>query len=555
MKILKHIILFAVAIAAGLTLGAMFRRNAQPVTTANPTQAASVHASTNTAPIKPKKFSRYVKMDDSPLASALERDLSMSEGVTRWLHWLEAIEKAQLSDFPRLAQLAEGNSIARDLLAARWIDLNPRHMFDTIAAHYGSGEVWSSLGNTLFKEWPKRDMKAVIAALSEKNGNHAGGRMKDWRWQVAGSLIYSDPEVGIKLFHEWNIENYGPNVTGIAAWAAKDPRHAAEVALAHPAGYASRLIMEEIGKTWAQVNPAEALSFAASRRDEYSSILASSTLKTWAEKDLDNAAEWLVSADSSTRNRLSPPFVEAWGKHDPEAALTWCEENLSGTTLATSVGSLVKGAAQNDVRAAADLVNTLKPSAARAEGAVAVANKWMPDYGTRKPVAPEMMSWLAQLDTQSLRRVLDDLQWRWSESDPKGLADFIRTLDPEQVPSHTYSHISRNFARNNPEQALEWASQLKGNEGVSAGQEAFSTWFQAQPELSMQWLQALPRNDSRRDAFFEATVRNMAYNHMGLERLALLPEEQRQTARQIIEKMPLGPELREKVMAAFGAAP
>jgi hypothetical protein len=312
--------------------------------------------------------------------------------------------------------------------------------------------------------------------------------------------------------------------------------------------------MEEIGKQWAQVNPTEALNFAASRRDEYSSILASSTLKSWAEKDLDGAARWLVTTDSSTRNRLSPPFVEAWGKNDPEAALTWCEDNLTGSTLAESVGGLVKGAAQNDIRAAADLVNSLKPSAARSEGALAVAQKWMPEYGTRKPVAPEMLSWLAQLDTQSVRRVLDDIQWRWSENDSKGLADFIGTLNPDQIPSHVYSHISRNFARNNPEQALDWASQLQGNAAISAGQEAFSTWFQAQPETSMQWLQSLPRGDSRRDAFFEATVRNMAYNHQGMERLALLPEEQRQTARQIIEKMPLGPEHREKVMAAFGSA-
>jgi hypothetical protein len=343
---------------------------------------------------------------------------------------------------------------------------------------------------------------------------------------------------------------------GVGPWAAKDPRHAAEVALAHPAGYASRLIMEEIGKTWAEVNPTEALDFAASRRDEYGSILASSTLKRWAEKDLDSAAQWLVSTDPATRNRLSAPFVEAWGKHDPESALTWCEENLTGTTLAESVGGLVKGAAQNDVREAADLVNSLKPSAARSEGALAVAIKWMPDYGTRKPVEPEMKEWLAQLDTQSIRRILDDVQWRWSENDPKDFADFLQQLRPEQITERTYSNLSRNFARNNPEQALDWASKLPETAAVSAGQEAFSTWFQSQPELSLQWLQALSSSDPRRDAFFEATVRNMAYNHQGIERLSLLPKDQREAARRIIEKMPhLGVEHREKALAVFGSNP
>src|SRR3989442_1026615 len=39
--------------------------------------------------------------DDSPLATRLERDLSMSSGVTRWLYWLEALEQAGPADFPR----------------------------------------------------------------------------------------------------------------------------------------------------------------------------------------------------------------------------------------------------------------------------------------------------------------------------------------------------------------------------------------------------------------------------------------------------------------------
>lgn len=555
MKIMKHVLLYGIAIVLGLSVGVVLRRNSTPISKLDVDPRASTEAfikSNATARIAEakKRYGRVVKTDDSPLATALERDLSMSEGVTRWLYWLEAVEKAQLSDFPRLAQLVEDNSIARDLLAARWIDLNPRHMFDTIAAYYGTSEVWSSLGNTLFKEWPKRDKQAVIDALSESNANHAGGRMKNWRWQVAGALIESDPEIGIKLFHQWNIENYGPRMKGVGPWAAENPRHAAEVGLAHPSGYASQLIMEEIGKQWAQVNPTEALEFAATRRDQYGSLLAASALKSWAEKDLYKAAEWLVSTDSSTRNRLSRPFVEAWGKREPEAALAWCEDNLTGTTLAQAVGGLVKGAAENDVQEAAALVESLKPSAARTEGAIAVAQKWMPGYGSREPVKSELKTWLAQLDTQSLRRVLENLQWRWSESDPKGFGDFIKELRPEQVPPHSYGHISRSFARSDPEQALEWASTLQGSAALSAGQEAFSTWFESQPDPSIRWLQSLPATDPRRQSFFEAMVRNIAHNHLAAERLQLLPVDQRQAAREIIKKIPLAEERRNNLLTA-----
>ena len=39
----------------------------------------------------------------------------MSSGVTRWLYWLEAMEKASASDFPRLFRLAEGNAATSGL--------------------------------------------------------------------------------------------------------------------------------------------------------------------------------------------------------------------------------------------------------------------------------------------------------------------------------------------------------------------------------------------------------------------------------------------------------
>lgn len=559
MKIARNIVLFAIAIALGLSLGFAWRKNNQAISndTHVDATATKLSSSSNRAPSSARgqssenpKISRF---DNSPLATALERDLSMSDGVTRWLYWLEAIEKAQLTDFPRLAQLAHSNPIALQLLAARWIDLNPRHLYDTLVAQNTPTErqPWASLGNTLFNEWIKRDAPAAIKALSE-TASAGGIRMRDWRWQVAGKLIETDPEVGVKLFHQWNIENFGPRTKGIATWAAKDPRHAAEVALEHPSGHATQLIMEEIGKQWAKIDPTEAMEFSTTRRDQFSPILAATALKTWAEQDLNGAAQWLVSTDATTRNRLSPPFVEAWGNKDPEAALDWCEANLTGSTLASSIGGLVRGAAQNDVRAAAELVNSLAPSAARAEGAVAVALKWMPEYGSRNAINPEFKSWLAQLDPTSLQRVLEDqVQWRWCENNPRDFADFLAGLDPKAVPDRTYAHVGRTLASREPEWTIEWANSLPTSAGLNAGTEAFSTWYESQPANATRWLDALPPADPRRDRYFETMVRNIAFNAHAAERLSALPEHHRRAARDIVEKLPLGPDHRAQVLAAF----
>ena len=72
-----------------------------------------------------------------------ERDLAKASGVTRWLLWLQAIEKAQPADFPRLAQLARDNPAALQFVAARWAEIAPRHLFNALVAATKGGRALS----------------------------------------------------------------------------------------------------------------------------------------------------------------------------------------------------------------------------------------------------------------------------------------------------------------------------------------------------------------------------------------------------------------------------
>src|SRR4029077_4363905 len=101
--------------------------------------------------------------DDSPLATQLERDLSLSKGVTRWLYWMDALGKALPSDFPRLAKLTKGKRELERMVARRWAEKAPRHLFDTLvaAAKFSRGLPVGTLASALFEEWPKRDPEAA----------------------------------------------------------------------------------------------------------------------------------------------------------------------------------------------------------------------------------------------------------------------------------------------------------------------------------------------------------------------------------------------------------
>lgn len=475
----------------------------------------------------------------------------MSSGVRRWLLWVEALEKAGPADFPRLARLARGNPMATRFLALRWLDLAPRHFFDTLLAEVRNGNsAWTrELCDILFDQWPRRDPQACIDALDQAGDF---GLRDLWRHRVADAIFNTDVERGLGLMSQWHIENYGPSMRAISKWMAPDPVHAAQFTLDNASGYAAQLTMDTIGKEWAKTDPAAALAFASAHPGPLGSILGASALKQWATADFSQAADWLGNTDSRTLNRLSPAFVEAWAKTDAGAALAWCDENLTGSSLAQSVRSVIAGSADKDLSAAAALVSQMAASPARNEAAVAVARKWMPDLFSDKSVPPEAITWLGSLDADCCRRVLDEIQWQWATSDAKTMAPFLAQSASDRVPSSTDAILARQMARQNPQQALDWASQLPADRGLSAGAAAFAEWRNSQPDAATQWLNGLATDDPRRQPFFKSAVEMMAWGTQASAQLAAMSDSDRAAARSIIQGLTLPDDKRARLLEVLG---
>lgn len=435
----------------------------------------------------------------------------MSAGVTRWLHWMTALEKAQLADFPQMARMAKGNSILLRMISARWIELNPRHLFDTLVATAhetvatagGHAIPRYELGQQLIQDWSQRDPAAVIAALS---GPDFPATLRDLRYTVLNAVMLKDPELGLKTMAEWRVENYGTGTEGIAKWAAANPRHAAEFALAHPAGYTTQTAMEVIGKEWAKSDPQAALTFAAGLKDKYGSALAAGIVKEWAGADIAGAAEWLAAADARVRNRLSGPMVEIWAKTDTAGAMEWIQDNLSGSGMDEAIGAVLTGAAEKDVTGAASLVADMEASQARTKAALSVARKWFPGFQSGKSVPQETLTWLAALDPASVKHVVEYMGWQWAGNDSKSLMEFLTSPAGAHVSSYAFTSAAREVARQNPEAAFDWAGRLPAEHQQEVNSTVFREWQQSRPAAAMEWLHKLPVSDSRRESFYLGIV-------------------------------------------------
>src|SRR5436190_2138160 len=174
----------------------------------------------------------------------------------------------------------------------------------------------------------------------------------EWRRRVVSYVFENDVERELHLMSQWHILNFGPDTRAVSKWAAADPLHAAEFTMANPVGYGSRTTIEAVGREWAKIDPVAALEFAMSKPGDLGSGLAAAVIKQWAGLDLNQAAEWLAASEPRTRNHLGSAFVEMWAKQDTVGALEWCAMNLSGSTLAGALGSVLKSAADNDMEGA-----------------------------------------------------------------------------------------------------------------------------------------------------------------------------------------------------------
>jgi hypothetical protein len=542
MKTFRLICVLLVSITAGAAIGYLLRRKSTGFVSTNPLHFVDTPSSNKVE----EKAGQPIALS---VPEQLERDLATSSGVAQWLYWMEVIEKATVNDLPRLASIAGNNQPAVRLVAARWMELNPRHFFDfLVRAGESGGFAPGQFENTLLSEWSKTNPEALIKALDEAP---PFGTRDRWRTTVAGNVIGQNPELGLKLMAQWHIENFSPNMGGVAKWAARDPRHAAEFVLSTPLHTASREVMKTVGSEWAKTNPGAALEFSASKRGEFSSILAASALKTWAERDLKEATEWLASADRSTRNRLSPAVVEVWAEKDAAGALLWSEANLTGSSLNEAASGVLRGAAEKDVAAAARLVAVMQPSSARTAGAVAVAEKWLPDLDSESAPKAAAVQWLRALDPESIRKVLERYYGQWAQSEPRSFADFLKSTTVEHIASHIYESVARNYARQEPRKAIEWASSTPDYARAETGGQAFAEWRRAQPEEAMDWWNHLPAGDPRRKSFLESAVRSVAWDPSATDQFAALAALDPTAARGVLDKMSLSPERRSALMQAI----
>lgn len=541
----RSTIITVIGACVALGAGALLGKAVAPAVSANTSSNSSGAKSSNDAAASHEN-------------AALTRVIQNEKGSKRWLVLLAQAEKADAEKMPSLIRSAGGDSAMIRMLAARWAELDPSHMFASLYADLlqpdgAPGtlpERWI-LTDVLFEEWVKKDVDGVIKALN--NVPEFGG-LSNLRMTVVNRLMKADVEKGMIAMKEWNIRHYLPDMKGVAEWAARDPRRAAEVVNGLGADFAVREAMKHVGKAWAQSDPEGGLRYAVSLSPQSRAALASEIIGTWAQRDLSAAVKFATSQeDPMLRASVAQGLVNTWAKTDAAGALAWSQENLRGVARNEAIGGLIKTVAEKDIEAAGDLVAGMEPGAAQNQACASIFETW---FNKGKDHRDAALGWLAELpDPKAKESALEKVQWNWMWNDPVSVREFISGPHGHLASTSMIHQVARNQAAKNPEAAMEWASKLPADRVEGARQAVFDNWLQIRPAGAAEYALKLPAGGERKSA-----IRSISFNFAfessaiepALEWFRKLPQADQEVARDAVNQVGMSPERKQKLQEALG---
>jgi hypothetical protein len=392
----------------------------------------------------------------------------------------------------------------------------------------------NALMASLFDEWAKSDPAALVKAVSEAPAFQGS---RNARLTAVDSLMKTDIETALRTMHEWDISNYGPKMKGVAAWAARDPRHAAEVAAQYSRGYAAKGILGQIGKAWAESDPEGGMQFAATLPVASRAKLGAAIVGGWAEKNLDAAVSFTTAqTDVAFRTALAISLVEPWAKKDPSSALAWTQQNLRGEGRAEAVGDIVRTAAEKDITAAGELVIGMAPGDTQNSAAASLIEVW---FNKGKDQRDAAIEWLANLpDKEAGRAAFDQVGSDWVANDPAGARTFVTGPHGDIASDYMIHRVARSEAAKNPEAAMEWTGKLPAGRANAARDAVLQSWLRVRPEAAANYVRNLAASPERERAVNTVT-RNLGWQapEQAAAWILSLSEAQQKTAMQALENV------------------
>lgn len=211
--------------------------------------------------------------------------------------------------------------------------------------------------------------------------------------------------------------------------------------------------------TLVQVDPQGAVDYiSALSNTQQVSNLRRSVFFTWAQKDPEKALESLMAMDFHEKRSLMDFALSQWGRANPRKLLEYSDS----------------------------MPQTWKDSA-----------KQHALLGLARTAREEAIAYLPEIDDVRQRHELENrIASYWTADDPRAAIQWFLSLDESDSASrrHHLRQLIVSYTDEDPESALQLASQYSGEKGSSMISGAFDALARVDPQLALRYL---PRVDKK----------------------------------------------------------
>lgn len=203
---------------------------------------------------------------------------------------------------------------------------------------------------------------------------------------------------------------------------------------------------------------------------------------TWANEDPAAALSALDSLDGDMRDAWQRSLLGRWADTDREAAWNWALAQPRSERRTTLLGQAAAAMAEDSPSEMLEIAETLDPEDRRS-----VAQRVLRVWAATDPKAA--LDTLEEMaDPQLAQEIRYSLIQSWTESDPRSAFEWVRTQPPSSDQSSLLATTLGAYAKSDPERALTLAIDLDRGHRSRTIAAILQQWASEDPLAAAAWL-------------------------------------------------------------------
>jgi hypothetical protein len=287
----------------------------------------------------------------------------------------------------------------------------------------------------------------------------------------------------------------------VPTWAEKEPQQAAEFAMKSMQGWRQQSSLAGVLRTWLDIDSDQALPWMENLPDDaFKTSLLDSTLRLVGPRSPDLGAKIIaMMPPNETQDTALNNFVKTWSYYDARSVEEWARAQTDEHIGHVVWPALVQGLAASNPTNALEIAGSIPDERGRRTATTLALDTWTESEPAKAAAWAEEHS--------DYDKDLQLIAYRWSSTDPKSTADWLRSLPADDrrdtaVEGMLWSLTTRDLPR-----AAESVSLIGDKEKrIEQYEYILPTWVDQDPVLARKWIRNAVLPAELRDKLLNPTL-------------------------------------------------